>query len=77
MLFGIYGAPLELSSDGGQPFASYQVLQLLRQWGVRWRVSSAHYAQSNGRAEAAVKTPKRLLMDNMQSNGGLDNDRFA
>jgi hypothetical protein len=76
-LFGIYGAPMELSTDGGQPFASHQLQQFLRQWGVRWRVSSAYYPQSNGRAEAAVKTAKRLLMDNMQSNGGLDNDRFA
>ena len=76
-MFGIYGAPMELATDTGQPFSSHYVQQFLQQWGVGWRVSSAYYAQSNGRAEAAVKTAKRLLMDNMQGNGGLDNDRFA
>ena len=76
-LFGIYGAPMELSTDGGQPFASHCVQQFLQQWGVTWRVSSAYYAQSNGRAEVAVKTAKRLLMGNMQASGGLDSDRFA
>ncbi len=29
-LFGIYGTPMELATDGGQPFASPQVQQLLR-----------------------------------------------
>ena len=76
-LFGIYGAPVELTTDGGQPFASHQVQQFLRQWGVKWHVSSAYYTQSNGRAEVTVKTAKRLLMDNIQYNGGLDSDKFA
>ena len=76
-LFGIYGAPVELATDGGQPFASHSVQHFLKQWGVSWRVSSAYYAQSNGRAEVAVKTAKRLLLDNMTPTGGLDTDRFA
>ena len=48
----------------------------LRVWGVRHRVSSAYFPQSNGRAEVAVKTAKRLLMSNTGPTGSLDHDRF-
>lgn len=75
--FGVYGAPRVLASDGGQPFASQMVQQFLTRWGVTWRQSSAYYAQSNGRAEVAVKTAKRLLLENIARDGSLDTDRFA
>jgi len=76
-LFSMYGAPAELSTDGGQPFASHSTQQFLRTWGVRWRLSSAYYAQSNGRAELAVKTAKRILSDNTGPKGDLNTDRLA
>ena len=77
MLFGVYGAPRELSTDGGPPFCSHDVQTFLNTWGVRSRVSSAYYAQSNGRAELAVKTAKRILLDNVGPRGCLNNDRVA
>ena len=40
------------------------------------RVSSAYFPQSNGRAEVAVKKCKRLLMENIDPNGSLNNDWF-
>ena len=40
-------------------------------------MSSADYPQSNGRAEAAVKTVKRLLMDNTERGGKVDTDGVA
>ena len=45
--------------------------------GVTARVSSAHYHQSNGRAEAAVKVAKRALRGNTGAGGSLDCDRAA
>ncbi|CAB4035554.1 Transposon Ty3-I Gag-Pol poly [Paramuricea clavata] len=48
----------------------------LRLWGVKHRVSSVAFPQSNGRPEVAVKTAKRLLMSNTWPTGSLDYDRF-
>ena len=73
--FSTYGAPEEISSDGGPPFESHEYDSFLRNWGIRKRMSSAYYAQSNGRAELAVKTAKRILADNTESSGHLNLDR--
>ena len=59
--FGDMGVPKELSCDGGKNLASYEVREWLKGWGVKLRVSSAHYPQSNGRAECTVKAEKNLV----------------
>ncbi len=70
--FATYGVPEELSSDGGPPYKS-QFLAFLKKWDIRWRLSSVAYPQSNGRAEAAVKSAKRILRGNINpSTGALD-----
>ena len=74
--FATFGVPEELSSDGGPEFTAGRTEAFLRLWGVQHRVSSAHFPQSNGRAEVAVKTAKRLLMSNTGPTGSLDDDRF-
>merc|ERR1712237_103620 len=48
----------------------------LKNWGVKTRVSSAHYPQSNGRAKCAVKAAKQLVMGNTNNRGELDTDKF-
>ena len=53
--FATFGVPEELSSDGGPEFSAGCTEAFFRLWGVRHRVSSAHFPQSNGRAEVAVK----------------------
>lgn len=72
--FPTFGVPEELSSDGGPPFNSYGFKTFLQTWGIRHRNSSAHYPQSNGRAESAVKVMKRILTTNISPSGSLDTD---
>ena len=57
--FATFGVPEELSSDGGPEFVAGDTENFLRLWGVRHRLSSVSFPQSNGRAEVAVKTAKR------------------
>ena len=48
----------------------------LSRWGVLHRLSSAYNPQSNGRAELAVKSTKRLLLGNVDTDGFLDTENF-
>ena len=76
-LFAQFGIPEEIASDGGGPFSSHEWPQFLKQWAINWRKSSANFPQSNGRAELAVKTCKRLLRNNTGSDGSLDTSKVA
>ena len=60
-IFQSYAAPEELSSDGRPPFTSIPFTQFLWDWVVKHRLSSTAYPQSNGRAELAVKSAKRIM----------------
>ena len=73
-VFCTYGTPTKLYSDGGLPFSSFETSEFLRRWGVEHAISSAHYPQSNGRAELAVKTAKRILHENVASTGSLNTE---
>ena len=75
--FVTYGSPEELASDGGPPFQSYEYTTFLENWGIKRRLSSAYNPQSNGRAELAVKSAKRILSDNVDSSGRLNQDKVA
>ena len=74
--FRTFGVPRQLSSDGGPEFKADVTAEFLKTWGVTHRVSSAYHAQSNGRAEVAVKSVKRLMRSNLGPAGTLDTDRF-
>ena len=75
-MFATFGVPVQLSSDGGPEFSASQTKEFLSTWDVEHRISSAYHAMSNGRAEVAVKTTKRLLMSNVDSGGSINNDNF-
>ena len=75
--FVTFGVAVELASDGGPQMMASEVEKFLNKWGVRHRVSSSYFPHSNNRAETAVKTCKRLLMENMDSQGDLDTDTFG
>lgn len=74
--FTRWGAPESISTDGGTNLTSDEVKGFMETWGVTMRTSSAHFPQLNGRAEAAVKSAKRLFRDNTTPGGSLDTDRF-
>ena len=75
-LFCLTGAPEVFWSDGGPQFTSTVFQAFLTNWAVQHRTSSPHYAQSNGRAEAAVKFAAKLIR-RCWRNGHLDNDSWV
>ena len=75
-MFVTYGISEELTSDGGPQFTATATQEFLSSWGVTHRYSSVAFPHSNTRAELAVKTVKRLLVDNTDQNGSLNTDSF-
>ena len=75
--FQRWGVAEEISLDGGPNLSFKEVKDWLKSWGVKIRPSSAYYPQSNGRAEVAVKTLKRLLQGNTGSKGTINTDNVA
>ena len=76
-LFCVFGVPAEISSDSGPELKAYETNCFLARWGIKHRVSSAYHAQSNGRAELAVKAAKRLLRENTGADGSLNTDKMV
>ena len=76
-IFVRYGRPDQLETDGGPQFQSYEFERFLQTWCIKHRLSSPYYPQSNSRAELGVKTAKRLLRNNTNTDGSIDNDKVA
>ena len=75
--FCTYGIPEQVASDDGPQFRSNQFKQFLTSWGVnKHRVSSSYHPHSNLHAETAVKSGKRLLLDNTKTDGSPQWDRI-
>ena len=69
-----YGVSKELSSDGGLQFMAESLQQFLKLRGVKHRLSSDSYPQSNAYAEAVVKSAKRIIHKNISADGCLNNE---
>ena len=77
ILFATFGVPYEISHDGGPEFIGDVFKEFMRRWGVKHQLASSYHPQSNGRAEVAVKTTRRLLENNVAPDGSLDTDNVV
>lgn len=59
--FARYGIPTTVISDNGPQFSSTEFKRFASEWQFEHITSSPAYPQSNGKAEQAVKTAKRLM----------------
>ena len=60
-MFSEHGIPEVLHSDNGPQYASVQFADFCMSWGISHKTSSLHFLQSNGFAEACVKSAKHAL----------------
>ena len=75
--FHRWGIPEEIAVDGASNLSSSEFTDFLRRWSVHRRLSSAYFPQSNGRAEAAVKSMKWLIRGHTGARGSLDTDAIT
>ena len=75
--FTVFGIAETVCSDGAAVFTANEVSQFFETWGIRHRISSAYYAESNKRAELGVKAAKRLIRNNIGVKGSLQTNQFA
>ena len=60
-MFSECGIPKVLCSDNGPQYASAHFTDFCMSWAISHETSSTHYPQSNGFAEACVKSAKHAL----------------
>ena len=60
-IFARWGSPEVLITDNDGPFIGGQFAAFAKEWNFQRVTSSPNYAQSNGKAENAVRTIKRLF----------------
>ena len=80
-LFACFGVPIQLVSDNGPQFTSWEFEQFLKENGVKHIRSSAYHPSSNGGAERFVQTVKKgLVACHIERGDGarkLDNFLYA
>ena len=60
--FARFGIPTVLTTDSGSQFTSGEFQNFLKDWGIIHVRSSPGHHSANGKAEAAVKVAKHLIM---------------
>ena len=74
-IFATYGVSEEVSTDGGPQFTAQEFQNFIQTWGIKHRISSVNYPQSNGRAEIGVRTAKRIIAGNIDAEGSTDTNK--
>ena len=59
-IFATHGIPVRLRSDNGPQFSSSEFKDFCKSYGIEHETSSPHFQSSNGEAERAIQTVKRL-----------------
>ena len=67
-----YGCPETVTTDGAPNLCAKSVEDMMKQYGIKRRVSSVANPHANSRAELGVKTVKRLLRENTGKFGHLN-----
>ena len=67
--FARFGVPDQLAMDNGPQFRNEAFARFASSWGFEHVTSSPNYPQSNGKAENAVKTVKKLFTKCKLSHG--------
>lgn len=60
-IFATHGTPAVLITDNGPNYASQEFKSFTEEWDIQHITSSPHHHKSNGKAEAAVKTAKKII----------------
>ena len=63
-----YGIPDTIMSDNGPQFSNEQFKKFTSEYGILHRTSSPRYPQSNGYAERAVQSAKKILITARRNN---------
>ena len=69
--------PWGISTDEGSQFTRTSFQNFLKQWKIYHWCSSVAYPQSNGWAEVAVKTSRRIIWENISPDGMLNKNKLA
>ena len=69
--FARYGTPETVVTDNGPQFSSGEFTKFADEWDFTYTPSSPGHSQSNGQAESAVKSAKRMLKKTNASKGDL------
>ena len=60
-IFARYGSPREIVSDGGVQFTSHMIARLMKDHGIKHRVTSPYHHQVNGQVESMNKVLENIL----------------
>ena len=64
-----YGIPDKLMSDNGPQYDNHHFRKFMAEYRIQHKTSSPRYSQSNGYAERAVQTAKKILSTAKKSGG--------